>query len=47
MLPAQIFLDEGDEGPNGPLYEYILRYLMKGGLKGATLYRADFGFGSR
>jgi len=47
MLQAQIFLDEGDKGPDAPLYEYILRYLMKSGLKGATLFRADFGFGSR
>jgi len=47
MLQAQIFLDDGERGPQGPLHEYIMGFLLKTGVRGATLYCADQGFGLR
>ncbi len=47
LLALHIFLDESDEYDGKPLAEYLLNYLLQHKVSGATLLRAEAGFGSR
>jgi PII-like signaling protein len=46
MLQAQIFIDQDDYKDTKPLYEYILQFLIQQKINGATVFRAQTGFGS-
>lgn len=46
MIQAQIFIDEDDLHEGKPLRDFILKLLVKHKIKGATVLRAVFGFGS-
>lgn len=45
MLQAQIFIDKDDLIGLKPLYQYTLEFLMKHGIKGATVFKGVGGFG--
>ncbi len=47
MIQVQMFFDEDDRHDNAPLYEYLMRYLIHHEIKGATLFSAMGGFGSK
>ncbi len=47
MVQAQIYLDQDDMYQEEPLSEHILRYLMHHEIRGATLFRADRGYGAQ
>jgi PII-like signaling protein len=42
-----VFIDESDEYDGKPLHEFLLHFLMQRRINGATLLRAEMGFGSR
>lgn len=44
MLQAQIFIGNDQWKDELPLYEYILRFLVKQKVQGATVYRGWLGF---
>lgn len=44
MLQAQIFIGNDQWKGELPLYEYILRFLVKQRVQGATVYRAWLGY---
>lgn len=46
MLQAQIFIDKDTFKGNGPLYEFILDFLLRNNILGATMFRGQMGFGS-
>jgi PII-like signaling protein len=46
MLQAQIFIDKDELHGSQPLFEYILRFLIRHKIKGATAFRGHIGFGS-
>ena len=46
MLQAQIFIDKDELHGSQPLFEYILRFLIRHKIKGATAFRGQIGFGS-
>jgi PII-like signaling protein len=46
MLQAQIFIDKDELHGSQPLFEYILRFLIRQKIKGATAFRGQIGFGS-
>lgn len=46
MLQAQIFIDKDTFKGSGPLYEYILEFLLRHNIRGATMFRGQMGFGS-
>ena len=45
MLQAQIFIDKDEVFGTQPLYEYIIQYLLKHKVAGATAFRGVTGFG--
>jgi PII-like signaling protein len=47
MVEIKIFLDEGDLHEDGPMYDYIMRYLMHNGIHGASILPVFAGFGSK
>lgn len=46
MLQAQIFIDADELKGTQPLQEFILQFLIKQNIKGATVFRGRFGFGA-
>lgn len=46
MLQAQIFIDKDTFKGSGPLYEFILEFLLKHSIMGATMFRGQMGFGA-
>ena len=46
MLQAQIFIDKGDLHDGRVLYEFIMQFLLRNNIKGATVYRGVMGFGA-
>lgn len=46
MLQAQIFIDKDELHGSQALFEYILRFLIRHKIKGATAFRGQIGFGS-
>jgi len=47
LVEIKIFLDEGDRHEDGPMYEYIMRYLMHNGIQGASILPVFAGFGGK
>ncbi|PGH37593.1 MAG: hypothetical protein CRN43_20275 [Candidatus Nephrothrix sp. EaCA] len=47
MLQAQIFLDADEHKGELSLQDFILQFLLKHKVKGATVFRGQFGFGER
>lgn len=47
MLQAQIFLDADDQKREQLLQDFILQFLLKHKIKGATVFRGQFGFGEK
>lgn len=45
MLQAQIFIDKDETFGNQPLYEFIVQFLLKHKIAGATAFRGVIGFG--
>jgi len=45
MLQAQIYIDKDEVFGNHPLYEYIMRFLIRHRIAGATAFRGQIGFG--
>ncbi|KAA2240803.1 DUF190 domain-containing protein [Chitinophaga agrisoli] len=45
MLQAQIYIDKDEVFGSLPLYEYILRFLIRHRVAGATAFRGQIGFG--
>jgi uncharacterized protein len=45
MLQAQIFIDKDEVFGTQPLYEYIVQFLLKHHIAGATAFRGVIGFG--
>lgn len=45
MLQAQIFLDQDDLKGSEALYEFILKFLIKEKIMGATVFRGRLGYG--
>ncbi|MCF6406499.1 DUF190 domain-containing protein [Chitinophaga filiformis] len=45
MLQAQIFIDKDEVFGSKPLYEFIIQFLLKQGIAGATAFRGVTGFG--
>src|SRR5690348_10371808 len=45
MLQAQIFIDKDDLINDGPLYDFILEFLLDKDIAGATAFVALSGFG--
>jgi len=46
MVQVQIFIDKDELHGSQPLFEYILRFLIRQKIKGATAFRGQIGFGS-
>jgi len=46
MLQAQIFIDKDDLHNDGPLYDFILEFLLARKIAGATAFIGHSGFGS-
>lgn len=46
MLQAQIFIDKDDRHNGEPLDQFIMQFLMKHKVAGATSFKAFTGFGS-
>lgn len=44
MLQAQIFIEKDELQDMQPLYEFVMQFLFKQKLKGATLFEAKSGF---
>jgi len=47
MLEVSIFLDEDDFYQNERTYEYVMRYLMRHGIMGASVLTAMMGYGRK
>lgn len=45
MLQAQIYIDKDEVFGTQPLYEYIMQFLLKHKVAGATAFRGVIGFG--
>jgi uncharacterized protein len=45
MLQAQIFIDKDELKGSLHLYEFILQFLIKHKIKGATVFRGSIGYG--
>ena len=45
MLQAQIFIDKDEIFGSQPLYEFIIKFLLKQNIAGATAFRGVTGFG--
>lgn len=45
MLQAQIFIDKDEVHGTQPLYEFIIQFLLKQHIAGATAFRGVIGFG--
>jgi PII-like signaling protein len=45
MLQAQIFIDKDEVFGSQPLYEFIVQFLLKHKVAGATAFRGQIGFG--
>ena len=45
MLQAQIFFEKDELKGAQPLYEFILQFLMKKKIKGATVFQGKLGYG--
>ncbi|UPK69568.1 DUF190 domain-containing protein [Chitinophaga filiformis] len=45
MLQAQIFIDKDEVFGSQPLYEFIIKFLLKQNIAGATAFRGVIGFG--
>ena len=45
MLQAQIFFDKDELKDTQSLYEYILQFLIKQKIKGATVFQGKLGYG--
>ena len=45
MLQAQIFIDKDELRGAQPLYEYIMQFLTREEIRGATAFRGQVGFG--
>lgn len=45
MLQAQIYIDADELIESQPLYEFILQFLIKQNLRGATILDGKMGFG--
>jgi PII-like signaling protein len=45
MLQAQIFIDKDEVFGSQPLYEFIVQFLLKHKVAGATAFRGHIGFG--
>lgn len=45
MLQAQIFIDKDEIFGSQPLYEFIIQFLLKQNVAGATAFRGVIGFG--
>ncbi|MGC4057256.1 MAG: DUF190 domain-containing protein [Chitinophagaceae bacterium] len=45
MLQAQIYIDREDLHGTQPAFEFIMSFLIRHGIKGATLFKAMMGFG--
>ncbi|SFD18300.1 hypothetical protein SAMN05518672_101924 [Chitinophaga sp. CF118] len=45
MLQAQIFIDKDEVFGSQPLYEFIVQFLLKHKVAGATAFRGTIGFG--
>lgn len=45
MLQAQIFIDKDEVFGSQPLYEFIIQFLLKQKIAGATAFRGVIGFG--
>lgn len=47
MLQAQLFFDEDDKYDGRSVHQYIVHYLMKHGISGASVFAAVMGFGAK
>jgi PII-like signaling protein len=45
MLQAQIYIDKDEVFGSHPLYEYIMGFLLRHKIAGATAFRGHIGFG--
>src|SRR3954471_2475697 len=45
MLQAQIYIDKDELHGMQPLFEYIIKFLIKHKIRGATAFRGTIGFG--
>ena len=45
MLQAQIYVDKDALKGSHPLYEFILQFLIRHKIKGATVFRGTLGYG--
>lgn len=45
MLQAQIYIDLDDLHGSQPLYEFILEFLIRQNIQGATVFRGRLGYG--
>ncbi len=45
MLQAHIYIDKEEMKGEKPLYQFILEFLLKNGIVGATAFRGVMGFG--
>ena len=45
MLQAQIFIDKDELKGSLPLYEFIIQFLIKEKINGATVFRGTLGYG--
>lgn len=45
MMQAQIFFDRDDRKRDQPLHKFIMDFLIKSGIAGATLFEGTAGFG--
>jgi len=45
MLQAQIYIDKDEVYGAQPLYEFIMRFLIRHKIAGATAFRGQIGFG--
>jgi len=44
MLQVQIFIDKNEFMHSQPLYEFIMQFLIKHHIKGATAFNGSFGY---
>ncbi len=47
MIQVEMFFDEDDRYDDKPMAEYVMRYLIHHNVRGATLFAAIGGFGSK
>lgn len=47
MLQVQVFFDQDDRHDDRPLADYLIRYLLRNGIRGATIFAATTGFGEK